>query len=140
MFQIKNLDALVLFDYVKTDEGKDAVENLVYGKPLAFSVENDPDASVLARNIDASVKKISTALPSKNVLKQMAIDKFVLEKKSLLNLSWEQTQNVWNNIMIGIILKTIHSKDFVWKNGKIESISGLDFPDETRVANDARFV
>jgi len=139
MFRIKNLEALSLFEFVRTDEGRDAVENLVYGKPAGCSIEGD-SAPEIARRIDASVKKISTTLPSKNVLKQMAIDKHVLDKKIELDLSWEETQNAWNNIMIGIILKTVHSKDFVWNDGKLERVSGLDFPDVTRVANDARFV
>jgi len=137
MLKIKNVDALVLFDYVKTEEGKDVVENIVYGK-VAWRAPEDVEQWAL--NIDASAKKVSTLPPSKNILKQLAIDKFVLEKKKQLNLSWDETRNVMNNIMIGIILKTIHSKDFVWNDGKIESISGLDFLDVARIPNDAGFV
>jgi hypothetical protein len=133
MLKIKNLHALELFAYVKTDEGKDLVENWVYGKALPGNVSKhvSEDFETLGKVIDANVKKICAPLPSKNVLKQLAIDKFILEKKDQLNLTWEQTQNAWNNIMVGLILKTIQSKDFVWNNGKIESIAGLDFLNET---------
>lgn len=138
MLNIRNIDALVLFDYLKTEEGKDVAESIVYGKSPNITHHCDP--SQWAFNIDSACKKVSTTLPSKNVLKQLAIDKFILEKKQYFNLSWEETQNVWNNIMIGIILKTFNSKDFVWNNGKIESISGLNFLDVARITNDARFV
>lgn len=142
MLKIQNYKAFELLEYVRTEEGKDVVENLIYGNPIPNSISKHSisDVQHFSKMIDLHCKKVCGQQPSKNVLKQLAIDKFILEKKEQLKLSWEQTHRVWNNVMIGLILKTIHSKDFVWKDGKIESIAGFDFFNETCISNDTGFI
>jgi hypothetical protein len=144
MVLLKNLDALELFAFVKTDEGRDILENWIRNKPVpvwvAKAMQQSLDLSAKGALIDANVKKITTIAPSKNIYKQLAIDKFVLKKQKDFTLSWQETHDLWNSIMIGIILKGLHLKDFVWQNGEIESISGIDFSDKTRVSNNAGFI
>ena len=141
---MKDIDLLELFRYLKTEEAKDLVEAYVkqthVSSGAAKILQQKTDLEAIAFQLDNYVKKVPTVTPSKNVLKQLAIDNYVLKKKEEKRLSWKETHELLNTIVIGLILKTISSKDFVWNNGEIEFITGLDFFDKSEISNNAGYV
>jgi hypothetical protein len=80
-------------------------------------------------NIEDSIKesrKTWANIRKKNV-KDLLIEKYVIEMKYKHSLSVKQARYLLSVIVISMIFKIITVKDIIYKNGKIEIIEGINF-------------
>jgi hypothetical protein len=77
-------------------------------------------------NINES-KYLSWCNIKKKNVKDMLIEKFVIEMKDEYMLSYKQARYVLSIIYIALIFKVITTKDINYNDGKIISICGLEF-------------
>jgi hypothetical protein len=63
----------------------------------------------------------------KKNIKDLLIEKFVIDKKKEFNLSSAQSKLLLSKIFTGIIFKILKNKDIIFENGKIMNIEGISF-------------
>ena len=63
----------------------------------------------------------------KKNIKDLLIEKYVIDMKKLYNLSITQTKYLLNIIVNSIVFKTINSKDIEYYDNKIHNIKGITF-------------
>ncbi len=71
-------------------------------------------------------RKSWSSIRKKNI-KDLLIEKFVLDMKTKYSLTYLQTQKLLSGIYIGLIFKVILVKDIEYVGGKIISINGIKF-------------
>lgn len=67
----------------------------------------------------------------KKILKEMIIEKYVIEMKITHNLSIKQSKSLMMLILSAITFKSIKPSDIVLDNGEIKSIIGIEFKNKT---------
>lgn len=83
------------------------------------------DFQEIEKNIVESMSEWSS-IRKKNI-KDVLIEKYVIDMKNIHNLSVKQCKYLLSVIMLCIIFKTINSKDIVYKDDHIVSIEGISF-------------
>lgn len=83
------------------------------------------DFNKLEQHIKDS-RKTWGSIKKKN-LKDLLIEKYVIDMKKKYHLSLSQSRYVLSIIYIALIFKVITSKDIVYDNGRITNIDGVDF-------------
>lgn len=83
------------------------------------------DFNAIEENIKDS-RQSWTSIRKKNV-KDLLVEKYVIEMKIIHSLSLAQTRYLLSLIYIAMVFKVITAKDIVYENGKIEKIDGIDF-------------
>lgn len=63
----------------------------------------------------------------KKMIRDTLLENFVLSKKMKFDLSMNVSKKVLSNLIIGLMFKTLNSKDIVYSNGFIQDIHGFHF-------------
>jgi hypothetical protein len=132
------------------------------GKKFSYKIDYDKDSSVLFTEIydllhnklgvisdeqrktkleeientesDWKNKKWNT-IKKKNV-KDILMDNFIISMKKTYNLNYHNTAKLKNTILLGLIFKTITSKDIEYENGKVTQIIGINFANNEIIIDD----
>lgn len=65
----------------------------------------------------------------KKNIKDVMYERYVIEMKHEHNLTLKQCKKLLATILVSIMFKTISAKDIEYSDGKIQSITGIDFKD-----------
>tara|TARA_Y100000591_G_scaffold332517_1_gene370137 strand:- start:3142 stop:3747 length:606 start_codon:yes stop_codon:yes gene_type:complete len=60
-------------------------------------------------------------------IRVMLIEKFVIQKSKQYSLSNTQSKSLYNNIVLGLLFKTIHKNSIVYENQNIKEIKSISF-------------
>jgi hypothetical protein len=63
----------------------------------------------------------------KKSIKDMCVEKFVVESREKYNLTYSQARYLLSIIVIALVFKALISKDITYENGKITEIQGISF-------------
>ena len=129
------------FSY-KLDYNKDSstlfteIYNLLHNKLGVISDEQRKNKLEEIENNEADWKtKKWNTIKKKNV-KDVLIDNFIILMKKTYNLDYNNTTKLKNTILLGLIFKTITSKDIDYENGKIITIGGINFEHNKVIVDD----
>lgn len=110
---------------------KDIYNELYYIFKTKLSLMSREEIIQKKDDINNNLEDINTyddwASIKKKNLKEVMIERFVIEVKSKYNLTTKQSKNLVSIIFLGFVFKVFISSDVKVKEGKIECINGLDF-------------
>jgi len=118
------------------------VYNLLFNKlglqSYQQKIQKRSDFNDIEDNIRNSRNSWNT-IRKKNI-KDLLIEKYIIEMKSKYSLSTSQCKNLMSTIFVALMFKVITAKDIVYKDGIITNIYGITFSNQTVHINRNIFV
>lgn len=103
---------------------------ILLGKKLGIlSLRDKNNKQIDFQNIENELKECRkkwSSIRKKNI-KDLLIERYVLNMKEQYLLSFKQAQELLSHIFIGLVFKVISVKDIKYKDGVITSIDGINF-------------
>ena len=103
---------------------------ILLGKKLGILSSRDKNNKQIDfQNIENELKECRkkwSSIRKKNI-KDLLIERYVLNMKERYLLSFKQAQELLSHIFIGLVFKVISVKDIKYKDGVITSIDGISF-------------
>lgn len=103
---------------------------ILLGKKLGIlSLRDKNNKQIDFQNIENELKECRkkwSSIRKKNI-KDLLIERYVLNMKDQYLLSFKQAQELLSHIFIGLVFKVISVKDIKYKDGVITSIDGINF-------------
>ena len=125
------------FSYKIEKKDSETLYNDIYyllGKKLEIlSLKDKTNKQIDFQNIENEIKegrKNWSNIRKKNI-KDLLIEKFVLDMKKKYSLTFKQTQKLLSSIYIGLIFKVFTVKDIEYDDGVIKGISGITFSNKS---------
>ena len=121
------------FSYKIEKKNPELLYNDIYsllGKKLGIlSLRDKTNRQIDFQNIENELKECrkNWANIRKKNIKDLLIERYVLNMKTKYSLSYKQAQNLLSTIFIGLVFKVISVKDIKYSDGSITDIEGLTF-------------
>lgn len=109
---------------ISSDEMYEELYSLL-NKPLILT-ENDNKVIMINNYQNTMDMKVQMNIRKKNI-KDMMIEKYIINVHEKYNLSYKQSKNILIFITIAMLFKTITNTDIQYTNTSILSIDGLEF-------------
>lgn len=90
-------------------------------------INNNKQILDIEQELSDIIKKNSWIDIKKKNIKLLLIQKFIIDKAKEYSLEVQQIKKLFNQIIIGLLLKTINKNDIVYNNCKIQDINCLCF-------------
>lgn len=119
-YRIEKKDPKILFE---------DIHNLLSRKVGIMSQYDKIKKKMDFQNIENELKEYKKNwgnIRKKNI-KDILIEKFVIDKKKEFHLTIQQAKNLLSRICLGLIFKVIKAKDIIYENGIILEIEGIKF-------------
>ena len=100
------------------------------GKKLGIlSIRDKTNRQIDFQNIENELKECrkNWANIRKKNIKDLLIERYVLNMKNKYSLSYKQAQTLLSTIFIGLVFKVISVKDIKYSDGNITEIDGISF-------------
>jgi len=100
------------------------------GKKLGIlSIRDKTNRQIDFQNIENELKECrkNWANIRKKNIKDLLIERYVLNMKNKYSLSYKQAQTLLSTIFIGLVFKVISVKDIKYSDGNITEIEGISF-------------
>jgi len=121
------------FSYKIEKKDPETLYNDIYsllGKKLGIlSIRDKTNRQIDFQNIENELKecrKTWSNIRKKNI-KDLLIERYVLNMKTRYSLSYKQAQTLLSTIFIGLVFKVISVKDIKYSDGNITEIEGISF-------------
>jgi hypothetical protein len=125
----KNKDFNYKIDNKKADKMYKDIIKLLSSKLNILSYQERIEKRKRFHLVETSIKESHrewSDIKKKNI-KDLLIEKYVLDMKKKHSLTFDQTRYLLSLIFITIVFKIITPKDIVYEKGKIVTIKGIDF-------------
>lgn len=106
---------------------------LLLGKKLGIlSLRDKTNKQIDFQNIENELKECrkNWANIRKKNIKDLLIERYVLNMKKKYSLTYKQSQNLLSTIFIGLVFKVISVKDIKYSDGCITEIEGITFSEK----------
>lgn len=90
-------------------------------------IQNNKQIIDIETEMSDIITKDSWVDIKKKNIKVLLIQQYIINKGKLFSLQPQQIKDVYNKIIIGLLLKTINKNDIVYSNSSIQDISCLKF-------------
>ena len=124
------------FSYKIEKKDPEILYNDIYsllGKKLGIlSIRDKTNRQIDFQNIENELKECRknwSNIRKKNI-KDLLIERYVLNMKTKYSLSYKQAQTLLSTIFIGLVFKVISVKDIKYSDGIITEIEGISFSDK----------
>lgn len=121
------------FSYKIEKKDPETLYNDIYsllGKKLGIlSIRDKTNRQIDFQNIENELKECRknwSNIRKKNI-KDLLIERYVLNMKKIYSLSYKQAQTLLSTIFIGLVFKVISVKDIKYSDGSITEIEGISF-------------
>lgn len=121
------------FSYKIEKKDPETLYNDIYsllGKKLGIlSIRDKTNRQIDFQNIENELKECRknwSNIRKKNI-KDLLIERYVLNMKNRYSLSYKQAQTLLSTIFIGLVFKVISVKDIKYSDGSITEIEGISF-------------
>lgn len=71
----------------------------------------------------------------KKNIKLILLEKYIISKSNSFNLTLQQSKDLYNKILLGLLLKTIHNNQIIYENKIIKDITCVSFKDKEFIFN-----
>jgi hypothetical protein len=124
------------FSYKIEKKDPETLYNDIYsllGKKLGIlSLRDKTNRQIDFQNIENELKECrkNWANIRKKNIKDLLIERYVLNMKTKYSLSYKQSQTLLSTIFIGLVFKVISVKDIKYSDGSITEIDGITFDEK----------